>query len=81
MRGRDWARIALAWDVAWVALIIGVGIIQRSAVYAPADLIAAAVDWLTALSACVLLFTRTSGRFYHPEPRTGTHWLGTFGTM
>ena len=81
LRGRDWARIALAWEVAWIALIIGVGIIQGSAVYAPANLIAGAVDWLIALSACVLLFTGTSGRFYHPEPRTETPWRGTFGTM
>jgi hypothetical protein len=39
------------------------------------------VEWLIALSACVLLFTRTSGRFYHPEPRAVTLWRGTFGTM
>jgi hypothetical protein len=39
------------------------------------------VDWLIALTASVLLFTRTSGRFYHPEPRAVTPWRGTFGTM
>ena len=81
VRGRDGARIALAADVAWIALIIGVGIVQRVAVYAPADLIAGAVNWLMALSACVLLFTGRSGRFYHPEPRAATPWRGSFGTM
>jgi len=39
------------------------------------------VDWLIALTACVLLFTRTPGRFYHPEPGAVTPWRGTFGTM
>lgn len=84
VRGRGGARIALAADVAWIALIIGVGIVQRSAVYAPADLIVGAVNWLIAASACVLLCTGTSGQYYHREPRAtraATSWRGTFGTM
>jgi len=58
-----------------------IGTSQNSAAFAPADLIADAVDWLIALTACVLLFTPASGRFYHPEPRTVTPWRGLFGTM
>jgi len=58
-----------------------IAISQNSAAFAPADLIAGAVDWLIALTACVLLFTPASGRFYHPEPRAVTPWHGTFGTM
>jgi hypothetical protein len=62
-----------------LSMLIAIG--QGSAVYAPADLIAGAVEWLIALAACVLLFTRTSGRFYHPRPRAITPWRGTFGGM
>jgi hypothetical protein len=81
IRGRDRARAGLAADAGamTVSMIIAIG--QGSAAYAPADLIAGAVVWLTAVAACVLLFTRTSGRFYHPEPRAETAWRGTFGTM
>jgi hypothetical protein len=43
MRGRDWARIALAADFAWIILMMLVAIVQRGAVYAPADLITGAV--------------------------------------
>lgn len=49
--------------------------------YAPADLVAGAVEWLIALAATVLLFTGTSSRYYSPEPRPATPWRGTFGTM
>lgn len=81
VRGRDWARIALAADFGWITLIMVVAIVQRGAAYAPADLIAGAVEWLIALAACAFLFTRTSGRFYHPQPRAATVWRGTFGGM
>jgi hypothetical protein len=81
IRGRDRARAALAADAGamTVGMLIAIG--QGSAVFAPADLIAGAVIWLIAVAACVLLFTRTSGRFYHPAPRMVTEWRGTFGNL
>jgi hypothetical protein len=79
LRGRDRARIALAADTGGITLSLLVALGEGSAVYAPADLIAGIVVWLIALAACVLLFTRASGRFYHPEPRVVTPWRGTFG--
>jgi hypothetical protein len=81
VRGRNRARTALAWYFAMMTLSMLIAIGQGSAVYAPADLIAGAVGWLIALAACVMLFTRTSGRFYRPQPRAVTPWRGTFGSM
>lgn len=81
VQGRDGARFALAADLGWITLVAIVAIVQRSTVYAPADLVAVAVEWLIALSACLLLFTGTSSRFYHPQRRAATPWHGTFGTM
>lgn len=81
IRGRDRARVSLAADAGAMILSMLIAIGQGSAVYAPADLIAGAVVLLIALAACGLLFTRTSGRFYHPQPRAATAWRGTFGTM
>ena len=81
VRGRDRARVALAADLGAMTFSLLIAIGQGSAVYAPADLMAGAVLWLIALAACALLFTRTSGRFYHPQPRVATAWRGTFGGM
>jgi len=80
-RRRDWARIAVAADFGWITLNMLFTTLQGGAVYAPADMIAGAVEWLFFLPACALLFTATSGRFYQPEPRAVTAWQGTFGTM
>ena len=79
VRGRARARVVLAGFFALMTLSMLVAVIQGSAVYAPADLSAGAVVWLIALAACVLLFTRASGRFYYPQPRAVTPWNGTFG--
>ena len=81
IRGRDRARAALAVFAVSATLSMVIAIGQGSAVYAPADLIVGVVSWLIAVVACVLLFTRTSSRFYHPAPRAATAWRGTFGTM
>jgi hypothetical protein len=81
LRGRGRARTALAAYFATMTLGILIAIGQDSAAYAPADVIADAVNWLIALAACVLLFTRASARFYHPQQRAVTPWRGTFGGM
>lgn len=81
VRGRNRARTAQAGYFATMTLSMLIAVGQGSAVYAPADLVAGAVGWLIALAACVLLFTRTSGRFYDPQPRAVTSWRGTFGSM
>jgi hypothetical protein len=81
VRGRDRARIALAAYFGTMSLSMVIAIAQGSVAYAPADLIAGAVEWLIALAATVLLFTGASSRYYRPEPRPLTPWHGTFGTM
>lgn len=79
VRGRARARIAMAAYTGSITVSMLIAVGQGSAVYAPADLTAGAVVWFIALAACVLLFTRTSGRFYHPQPRPVTAWHGTLG--
>jgi hypothetical protein len=79
VRGRARARVAMAGYFGSITLSLLIGVGQGSAVYAPADLSACAVVWLIALAACALLFTRTSGRFYCPQPRAVAPWYGTFG--
>jgi hypothetical protein len=79
VRGRARARVAMAGYFGSMTLSLLIGVGQGSAVYAPADLSAGAVVWLIALAACGLLFTRTSARFYYPQPRAVAPWYGTFG--
>jgi hypothetical protein len=81
VRGRDQARIALMADFGAISLSLLIGMGQGSAAYAPADLIAGAVECLIALAATVLLFTGTSSCYYRPEPRPVTPRRETFGTM
>ena len=81
VRGRDRARIFLAANLGAMTVNMLIAIGQGATVYAPADLTAGTVVWLITLAACVLLFTRTSGRFYPPQPRVATAWRGTFGSM
>jgi len=81
VRGRNRARAALAAYFGTITLSMLIAIGQGSAVFASADLIAGAVIWLITLAAGVLLFTGTSGRFYHPQPRAVAVWRGTFGGM
>lgn len=81
VRGRARARVALAGFFVSITLSMLIAVSQGSAIYAPADLSAGAMVWLIALAACALLFTRTSGRFYCPQPRAVTPWNGTFGGM
>lgn len=67
-RGYDWGRgtfmLFFALTTASLLLVLGEG----GAVYAPAELIATAVLWLTELAAFVLIFTRASSRYYRHEP-------------
>jgi hypothetical protein len=79
VRGHARARVATAGFFVSKTLSMLIAVGQGAAIYAPADLSAGAVVWLTALAACVLLFTRTSSRFYYPQPRAVTPWYGTFG--
>lgn len=81
VRGRNRARAVLAADLAAMTLSVIIAIGQGCVTYAPADLIAGAVEWLIALAACALLFTGASARFYQPRAHATSAWRGTFGTM
>ena len=81
VRGRAWARAAVAADLGAMCLGLLGGMAQGSATYAPADVIAVAATWLITLAATVFLFTGASSRYYRPGPRPVTLWRGTFGTM
>jgi hypothetical protein len=80
-RGRGRARIAFAAVFGAMSLSMLIALGQGSVTYAPADLIAGAVEWLIALAVTVLLFTGASNRYYHPGGQPVPAWRGTFGTM
>ena len=67
-RGYDWGRgiFMLFFSLTTASLLFVLG--EGGAVYAPAELIATAVLWLTELAAIVLVFTRASNRYYRHEP-------------
>jgi len=63
-RGRDVARLTFAAFFGLITLSMLGALAQDAAVYAPADLIAGAVEWSVALAAVVLLFSKPSSRYY-----------------
>jgi len=67
-RGYDWARPAFMalFGVVTTGLLLGVG--EGTALYAPADLIAATVLWLVGLAVIVLIFSKTASPYYQQEP-------------
>jgi hypothetical protein len=67
-RGYDWARPAFMalFGLVTIGLLLGVG--EGTALYAPADLIAATVLWLVGLAAIVLIFSQTASPYYQQEP-------------
>ena len=67
-RGYDWARVAFAAFFGIISVSLLIALAQDSAVYAPADLIAGAGQWLVALAAVALIFSRKSWPYYVHEP-------------
>jgi hypothetical protein len=67
-RGHDWARAGFMalFGLVTLGLLISLG--EGAALYAPADLIAAAVLWLVGLAAMVLIFSKTASPYYRQEP-------------
>ena len=65
-RGYDWARPAFMAFFAFVTLSVLIALGEGAAVYAPADLIAAAALWLVALAAMLLIFGPRAGQYYRP---------------
>ena len=63
-KGRDPARLASAASFCLLTLSLLVALAQGAVAYAPADMIAAAVLWLVALGAVVLIFIPASNRYY-----------------
>ena len=66
-KGRDGARLASAASFCLLTLSLLGALAQGAAAYAPADMIAAAVLWLVALGAVVLIFVPASNRYYRPR--------------
>jgi hypothetical protein len=56
----------MAFFFTTLSVLIALG--EDAAVYAPADLIAAAVLWLVGLAVMFLIFSKQSGPYYQPEP-------------
>jgi hypothetical protein len=66
-KGRDAARLASAASFGFLTLSLVGALVQGAVAYAPADMIAAAVLWLVALGAVVLIFVPASNRYYRPR--------------
>ena len=68
-RGRDAGRFAFTSFFFLITMSVILSLAQGGSVYAPADLIAGAVEWGIALAAVVLVFVPASNRYYRPaEP-------------
>ena len=67
-RGYDWARVVFAAFFGILSVSLLIALAQDSAVYAPADLIAGAAQWLVALAAVALIFSRKSWSYYTHQP-------------
>ncbi len=65
-RGYDWARPAFMAFFAFVTASVLIALGEGAAVYAPADLIAAAALWLVGLAAMLLIFGPRAGQYYRP---------------
>jgi hypothetical protein len=67
-QGYDWARFAsiALFGLLTLELVTGLGV--GAVLYAPADLIALTVPWLTGLAAMVLIFSHTANPYYQHEP-------------
>jgi hypothetical protein len=67
-RGYDWARLVFAALFTLITLSLIGALANHAAVYARADLIVGTALWLVALAAVVLIFTKKSNPYYHPDP-------------
>ena len=66
-KGRDSARLASVASFCFLTLSLVGALVQGAVAYAPADMIAAAVLWLVAVGAVVLIFVPASNRYYRPR--------------
>ena len=67
-RGHDWARLAFTAFFSLITMSLISALANHAAVYARADLIVGLALWLVALAAVVLIFTKKSNPYYHPDP-------------
>jgi len=66
-KGQDWARMISAACFGLITLSVMAALAQDAAIFAPADLIGAAVVWAIGLVSVVLIFTPAAGRYYRPQ--------------
>jgi hypothetical protein len=66
-QGRDWARPLSAVSFMLITVSMMAMLTQDAAVVAPADVIAAAAEWILALASVVLIFTPAACRYYQSE--------------
>jgi len=66
-RRRDAARFGFASFFLLITMSMLLSLAQGGAVYAPADFIAAAVEWSLSLAAVVLIFLPASDRYYRQQ--------------
>ena len=67
-KGRDWARMVSLACFGLITLSVMGALAQQSGTFAPADLMAGAVEWVIGLASVVLIFTPKASQYYQPEP-------------
>jgi hypothetical protein len=67
-RGQDWARLVSIYCFALITVSVIAALAQDGATLAPANMLAAAVEWFLGLVSLVLIFTPAAGRYFRPQP-------------
>jgi hypothetical protein len=66
-KGEDWGRVLGAACFGLLSLTMLGDLTQHAATYAPASMIAAAIEWAIGLASVLLIFTPAAGRYYRPQ--------------
>lgn len=66
-RGHNWARFVFGVFFCLITLSLLFALARDAAVYATADLIAGAIEWLVAFAGDLLIFSEKSWPYYRPE--------------
>ncbi len=67
-RGQDWARFVSAVCFELFTLCMLAILIQRAALFAPADMAVVSLEWALGLVSVALIFTPQAWRYYRPQP-------------
>lgn len=67
-RGHYWARVVFSVLFGLTTLSLLSALAEGSAIFAPADLVAAATKWIVQAAVLLLIFSKRSAPYYQPNP-------------